>query len=106
MAQYLVRVELTGIEPGANSAEPYGRLDHMMGLDGFNRIITGRKARQLPTGTYVADFTHPTNEVAGMAIAAMRRSGHDGRVLVVLMMDWAAKGLVALDDVPSTLPPG
>lgn len=105
MAQYLVRVELTGIETSMNAAEPYLRLDHMMGLDGFSRTITGRKARQLPTGTYIAEFAQATSEVAGMAIAAMRRSGGDGRVLVVLMLDWAAKGLLALDDVPSTLPP-
>jgi hypothetical protein len=104
MQQFLVRVELTGVDQGEATTQRYARVDDTLALDGFSRSIKGRKARQLPTGTYVAEFARPTHEVAALAIAAVRRSGLEGRVLVVLMLDWAAKGLVALDDdVPSTM---
>lgn len=103
MQQFLVRVELTGMDRGEASQRQYAHMDDTMALDGFSRTIKGRKARQLPTGTYVAEFPQPTHQVAAMAIAAVKRSGNEGRVLVVLMLDWAAKGLVALDDVPSSM---
>ena len=105
MSQYLVRVELTGVDESESAADLYGRVDDTMAVDGFSRTITGKKARQLPTGTYVGEFAQPTNAVARMALAAVRRSGNEGRVLVVLMLDWTSSGLVPLDDEPSTFAP-
>ena len=102
MAQYLARVELIGLDAGENPAELYAFLDACMAAEGFGNTLTGKKERQLPTGTYIGEFVVPINEVAVKAIRGAKRSGKNCRVLVVLMLDWAAKNLIPLDGTPTT----
>jgi hypothetical protein len=98
MAQYLARVELIGdIGFGEDAGGPYSYLDECMASEGFANTVTGKKARQLPVGTYVGEFTVPTHEVAVKAIRGVKRSGKEGRVFVASMLDWAAKNLISLD---------